>query len=331
MRRKKRHTGLIIFCILLIVAGIFIYKNIKNKSSEENDKITVTEANVEQMTILNTINSSSYIASVLTENIELHATYYFDEIYYEENELIKEGENILKYTNGKYLVAPYDCIITKIEIPDKDEKCTNSHYITIESTNVLTMSLNVDEDELDTVYIGQEAEITVDVLKDKSYTGYVTKISNTASYSSNGSKFTVIVEFKNDGNILIGMGAKCNIILEKAENVISVPSEAIITENKKKYVTIKKDDEETEKIEVQTGISNDAYTEIKSDNLEVGQIVLIEKNNSSSKKEFSNNRGGDMLDGMDFDFESKSGGSIPSMEGGKMPDNFPSMSQGNEK
>lgn len=91
-------------------------------------------------------------------------------------------------------------------------------------------TLTVDEDNLDIIYVGQEAQITISALNNKVYTGYVTNISTTASYSSNGSKFTVTVEFENDGEILVGMTGKIEVILEKAENVVAVPVEAVETE-----------------------------------------------------------------------------------------------------
>ena len=324
MRKKKSHAGLILL-IFLIIIGVIIYNSFFNKSEETNNETIITESTVEQMTILNTMSNSSSIESALIENIELHATYYYKEMYFEENEYIAEGENILKYTNGTYLKAPYNCVITEISIPEEEKQCTNSHYITIQSTDILTMSLTVDEDELDTVYIGQEAQISVDVIEDKTYTGYVTKVSNIATYSSSGSKFDVTVEFENDGQISIGMSATCNVVLEKAENVISVPVEAIYSENRQKYVIIKNNDGTTENVYIETGISNDAYTEITSNNLAVGQTILIEETESNNSNSFNMQRGmgrgsqGDMQGGKS-DFSFPSGGEMPS--GMQMPPNM---------
>lgn len=312
MRKKKSHAGLILL-ILIIIIGVIIYYCFFNKTEDEEDEATITEATVEQMTILNTMSNSSSVASALIENIELHATYYYEEMYFKENEYVEEGENILKYTNGTYLTAPYNCVITEISIPEAGEQCANSHYIKVQSTDILTMSLTVDEDELDTVYIGQEAQIDVDVIEDKTYVGYVTYISNIATYSSNGSKFTVTVEFENDGKISIGMSATCNVVLEKAEDVIAVPAEAIYSENRQKYVIVKNEDGTTENIIVETGISNDAYTEITSDNLTVGQTILIEETESNNSNSFNIQRGmdGSSQDGMQ---KSKSNFDFPSSE-----------------
>ena len=151
---------------------------------------------------------------------------------------------------------------------------TSKHSITVTGTDTLKTTLTVDEDDLDTVYVGQEAQITISALDGKVYTGYVTNVSTTATYSSNGSKFTVTVEFENDGEILIGMTGKTEVILEKAENVVVVPVEAVETKNKISYVTVVNKNGTTNEVQVETGISNDAYIEIKS-GLSVGDVVQI--------------------------------------------------------
>ena len=86
----------------------------------------------------------------------------------------------------------------------------NSHYVEISSNNVLSVTINVDETNINKINIGQEAKIKVATLE-KEYTGYVTNIASTAS---NG-KFKIKIEFENDGNIKLGMTA--NIEMEVKE------------------------------------------------------------------------------------------------------------------
>ena len=156
------------------------------------------------------VNTTEEIQSALTEQIELYATKYLEECLVEEDEEISEGENILEYTDGTYLTAPYDCVIQSLNIPEEEGQCTNEHYIEIYSVNQLAVSVSVDETYLDYVSLGQEATIEVAALEDNEYTGYITNISNTAS---NGN-FTVTVEFQNDGDIKIGMSATITIEAE---------------------------------------------------------------------------------------------------------------------
>lgn len=152
------------------------------------------------------VDTTSSITSSLTEKIELHNTYYLEESYVSESQLIKEGEPLLKYTNETYLLAPYECIITSINIPKGNEQC-NNHYIEISSNNILQVQIKVSENKIDLLSIGQEVKIIIPALNNKEYEGIITDISSTAN---NGS-FTVTIEFENDGELYIGMSAEIKV------------------------------------------------------------------------------------------------------------------------
>lgn len=254
-------------------------KNTENASGEEK---SLTQVKAEIKTIVNTISKSGEIKSNTEETLNLHTSYYLSEVYVQENEYIAKGENILKYANGTYLTAPYNLVVTSLNLPEVGSIFTSKHSISVKGTDTLQTTLTVSEDDLDIVYVGQEAQIAIGALNNKVYKGYVTNISTTASYSSNGSKFTVTVEFENDGEILIGMTGRTEVILEKAENVVAVPIEAVETENRISYVTIVNADKTTEQVQVETGISNDAYIEIKSGIKEGDFLQIIENTSSNS-------------------------------------------------
>lgn len=178
-------------------------------------RIYVTKKTAETKTTGNTISNTGEIKSNTEETLNLHTTYYLSEVYAKENQYINKGENILKYTNGTYLTAPYNLVVTELNIPNENEIITSKHSISVKGTDILQTSLTIGEDDLNKIKVGQEAQISISALNNKEYTGYVTNISNTGNYSSNGSKFTVVVEFENDGEILIGMTGKTKVILEK--------------------------------------------------------------------------------------------------------------------
>lgn len=206
--KKKIDKKIIVILILIIfligIITIYILSNDSNSDlSTKGSWSQKTNANEDTKII---ISKTGEITSTLEENLALHATYYFEKMYAEENEVIKKGEKIVKYTNDTYLLAPYDCIITDTNLPEVEGKCTNEHYIKVEASNQLSISITIDETQIEKIKIGQEAEISLTTLE-KNYVGYITKISSTAS---NG-KFTAIVEFENDGNLKIGMTGKCTI------------------------------------------------------------------------------------------------------------------------
>lgn len=102
------------------------------------------------------------------------------------------------------LVAPYDCVITEINIPESGEKCTNEHYVKVASNNTLSVQFKVDETKVSSISLGQSANVSFSAFEDKSLEAVVTNVSSTAS---NG-KFTVTVEFDNDGDVMLGMTAE---------------------------------------------------------------------------------------------------------------------------
>lgn len=279
--KGKGKIKFLILMLLIVIIVIVVYNNVIKKDTTAVASEDVTESEVIRTNILNTLSNSSYVVTGLSEKKELHATYYFSEIYFSTNQQILSGENILKYTNGEYLVAPYDCVITEMSLPDTEAVCTSKHYITISSTDTLKITSKISEDEVSKIYVGQEANIEIEALDNKVITGYVSNIATTATYSSSGSTFEVTVEFQNDGSILLGMSAKCSVILEKSENTIAVAKEAVTTDRGQKTVTLKNEDGTTEEITIETGIENDAYVEVLS-GLEEGDIVIIEEEEEST-------------------------------------------------
>ena len=73
---------------------------------------------------------------------------------------------------------------------------------------------------------------------------------------------------------LPGMNASVTIILDQAQNVLVAPENAIQTEGPNSVVEVQKDDGSTEKVVVQTGLSDGSNIEI-TDGLEEGQTVII--------------------------------------------------------
>ncbi len=95
------------------------------------------------------------------------------------------------------------------------------------------MKLSISEVNINKVSIGDEVSVTLtssgDVVK-----GNITSISEVGTYSSSGSYFTSTVTFINNGNFKIGMSATCEIVVESAENVVSIPVDAIQTSDSRK-------------------------------------------------------------------------------------------------
>lgn len=299
--KKKSNKLIWVILGLVLVLGIIVYMYINSTSSatdtntNSSSSDTVTEVKTSTQTITKSISSSGEISSSQIETLSLNTNRYFKEIYVEKNDSVKSGENILMYSNGTYLEAPYDCVISEVSVPETGSICTSSNGIKIQSTESLNVTLNISESEISSVKVGQEAEIKVSALGDKAFTGTITKISDIGTYSSSGSTFSATVTFANDGTVKIGMSGDCTVILEKAEDVICVPKEAVQTANNQSYVVVVNSDGSTSNVNVETGISNDAYTEIKSGLTGTETVQMTVTTSSSNSNSFTRGSGGMMM------------------------------------
>ena len=201
---KNKYLSIIVIAILVIALGTICFFYFKDNGSTTSDYSSYNTSNnssnnSESDTISFTPTSS--VSSALEEEIPLRTGYYFSEALVTDNVVIKKGTKIIKYTNGQYLTAPYDLIITKFNVPDSKKICNSTHSIAVSAFNVLSATFRVDESKVDSIYIGKTVKVKVPALNDREVEGIITDITNTAT---NG-RFTATIEFDNDGDIKLGM------------------------------------------------------------------------------------------------------------------------------
>ena len=186
-------------------------------------------------------------------------------------------------SNGKYIVAPYDCVITEYYVPKVNTKATSSNYINISSIEDLYMDINISEEELSKVSVGQEVSIVVNYDENKTYTGTISKINETGTYSNGNTTFAAIASLKNDNNLKLGMSATCTVVIEKHEGLLCVPIEAVTIEDNERYVMVKAENGEEKRV-VETGKSDANYVEIKS-GISEGETVLYKTQTTEVERE----------------------------------------------
>ena len=287
MKKKKVILVLLFICFITIFL-VFTFYN-ENNAIENGSTIEMQEnTSIASLNSIKTsLTTSGEIVSGNTEKISLNTDYSFFTMCVEEGESVTEGQKLIKYTNGTYLQAPYNCVLISSSLPEKEEICTSSNYVELKSLDSLAMSLQIDESEINKVSIGDEAEIEI-TSTNEILTGYVTQISEVGTYSTSGSTFSAVVSFANNGNLKIGMSASCTIILEEAENALTIPLEALQTDDEQNnYVTVINDDGTSTKQEVEIGIQNDAYVQIISGLSEENKIK-VQETSTDANNSFSN-------------------------------------------
>ena len=118
--------------------------------------------------------------------------------------------------------------------------------------SALKFDMNIDELDIDSLRVGQEVIVTSDAKPGKSYTGYITNISIQGSTSNGTTVYPITVTIDEYGSaesgdqLRSGMNVDAEIILEKYENVLAVPVDAVGRGNKVKVVKLPEDDSAAE-------------------------------------------------------------------------------------
>ena len=215
------------------------------------------------------------------------------------------------------LTAPFAGMITNVNVLPGDLVSQGKEAFSIHDISMLFVDLSISELDISQVSVGQEATFTFDAISEKEYTGLVTKISLAATSSMGVVNYPVTVQITNpDEDILPGMTASVNIIIEKHENVLVVPSAAIRNSGGQRTVTILFEGNEIS-VPVSVGLTYDSLTEISSTQLREGDTVVLNTGSSSASTGPSVQTGG-MGGGMLEGFEMGAGGVVPP-GGGMLP------------
>ena len=183
---------------------------------------------------------------------------------------------------------------------------------TIYDLSYLTMTLNVDELDISDIEVGQRVTITADAVEGQTYEGEVTAISVQGTTSGGVTTYPVTIRIDETDGLLPGMNVDAQIVIESAEQVLTVPAGAVERGNRVLVST----ESETGKaalaaqeesgaaagdapegyvyVEVTLGVSDGDYIEILSGLSEGDEIAYMGSAGSAYSGSF------DMMGGMEM-------------------------------
>ena len=223
------------------------------------------------------------------------------------------------------IYSPIDGTISELHVELSERVLGSSfsqgtHLMTVADLNSMEATVDVDENDVVLISVGDTAEIEIDAFGDRLFAGEVTQIGNSAVTTGLGTQDEVVnfeVKIKLleiDKNIRPGMSCDSDIKTETKENVLSLPIQSVTGRSEK---DLKKDnmdegdnegegvdeaptrneslnskpievvfaavDNEAKMIQVKTGISDDTYIEIE-EGLTEGQEVVTGPYRAISKE-----------------------------------------------
>lgn len=135
----------------------------------------------------------------------------------------------------------------------------------IENLETLEMKIPISEYSIGKVSVGQEAEISADILNGETVQGQVTAISPTGEEKGGGSTERVIpttirIEDKNT-RLIAGITAKAKIRIREASDTLIVPISALIQQGDGTYVAAVENNM-IRMVPVETGVESDIQVEV---------------------------------------------------------------------
>ena len=139
---------------------------------------------------------------------------------------------------------------------------------TVANMNDLIFRGNIDETEVGQLIIGMPMKITIGALQDLRFDASLEYISPKAVESNGANQFEIkaAVKLSEGGKIRSGYSANAEIVLSKADNVLTIPESAIEFSGDSTFVYIVKGegkDKSYERTHVETGLSDGVNIEIK--------------------------------------------------------------------
>ncbi len=164
-----------------------------------------------------------------------------------------------------YLSSPIEGIVTKISSPYAGINIipTQAEFEII-NPNTVFFSAVADQTEVVRVKEGMKGELTLDAFSESTLSGSIKNISFTPKSGETGTVYNVKFTFDNnnsDYKYRIGMGGDLTFVLKSKNDVLYLPIKYVKTENGKKYVKIKSQDQSI-KAYVETGMETDDEIEI---------------------------------------------------------------------
>lgn len=194
-----------------------------------------------------------------------------------KQEIVETKKDNLDKAN---ITSPIDGTVTRVNakigrIPTAQDQ-VRAMFI-VENLQDLIIKVSISEYDISNVKVGQKVIITSDVLRGGSAEGEVARIAPTGESvqgtSTKEMRIPVEIKITSKGDLIAGVNARAEILIEKRENVLVAPLEAILDVDGEKYVLLGNDGT-IKRIKVTTGVEGLTNVEISSSELKAGDIII---------------------------------------------------------
>ncbi len=175
------------------------------------------------------------------------------------------------------ITAPFDGVVTDVTIAEGRDITTAmlaSPAISLIDSSEIEMRGFIDEIDIAIVQLGQEANIILDALPDEEVKGEVAFISPVGITLAGVVSYDTTITLENPvAGLRDGMSATAEIVIERRDDVLSIPNRAIRGTLESPMVVVLVDGQQEER-EITLGLTDGINTEVLSGLQEGEEVVL---------------------------------------------------------
>lgn len=184
--------------------------------------------------------------------------------------------------NNTVIVAPVDGTITSIDIKQGELTQALKEVITLQDVSNIYLEANINEANITNLNIGMPVDITYDAFgTEKNFKGNITKIDPSSTLISGVVNYKVTASVEQTSELRPGMTANMTINVMEKNNILAIPSRAILTDKDGNKTLRLVSDSKTKKwseVSVTTGLEGDgSLVEITSGLKENDEFVILIK------------------------------------------------------
>lgn len=181
-------------------------------------------------------------------------------VYVSENQIVSKGQNLLqldttnanqnvtiaknnltvaqeqltsaqKAADNDTITSPVNGTVAVLDVKNGDSLQTGGAIATIIDPGAMQTVISVDENDITKVSVGQKADITLDAISGKTFTGSVAQINPIGTSSNGVTDYSVTVTIDNPTGVMVGMTTNASIITQSKADTLVIPSGAILEKN----------------------------------------------------------------------------------------------------
>lgn len=191
-------------------------------------------------------------------------------------------ESIQATLDMAQLAAPFTGTVTQVYSKVGDLVSPGTVSFQIDDLSHLLIDVQIPEVDITQIAPGEVTTIVFDAIPNVNYKGKVIEVSKVGSSSSTGVNYPVTVELLNaDKEVLAGMTAAVNIVVEQLNDVLLIPNQAVRFVNNTQVVYIIRNDTLME-VEILIGATSSTYSQVLAGEIQAGDQVVLNPPSSTT-------------------------------------------------